>query len=150
MLLPYSSDRPPRNPPLAVVALVLIHFAVFGIIAAAIWLHRSDAAVRWYANLSLVPGSFRWYTLLTYSLLHDDIFHLSVNMLFLWVFGGSVEDALGRRRFLGLYIIAAVVAGLLQVGMTLAIGGAARTMPIVGASGAISAVVGDFPVRFYR
>src|SRR5207302_11419343 len=71
-------------------------------------------------------------------------------MLFLWVFGGSVEDAIGWKRFLGLYFGSAVATGLLQVGMTYALPGADRTMPIAGASGAVSAILGVFAVRFYR
>lgn len=150
MLLPYASDRPPRNPPLVVVALVLLHFLVFGLTALILRVRGPGALVIPYANLSLVPAALHWYAPLTYAFLHEDIFHLSVNMLFLWVFGGSVEDALGWKRFLALYVGAAIATGLLQVGMTYAFPGADRMMPIVGASGAISTVVGVFAVRFYR
>src|SRR5262249_52847058 len=101
-------------------------------------------------NLSLSPAAFHWYAPLTYSFLHESVLHLSSNMLFLWVFGGSLEDAVGRKRFLALYFGAALVTGLIQCGMAALIGGVARTTPIVGASGAISAIVGAFAVRFYR
>jgi len=150
MLLPYASDRPPRNPPLAVVSLVLLHFALFGLVALVATLQGPEWPVLWYASLSLVPAMLRPWSLVTYSLLHEDVLHLSVNMLFLWVFGGSVEDALGWRRFLRLYAAAVVLTGLLQAGMALALGGPARLIPIVGASGAVSALVGVFAVRFYR
>src|SRR5262249_27308343 len=128
----------------------LLHFLLFGIAGLVMRLRGPDGLVVWYANLSLVPASLRWYAPLTYSLLHEDTLHLAVNMLFLWVFGGSVEDALGWKRFLALYVGAAVATGLLQAGMTFAFPGADRTMPILGASGAVSAVVGVFAVRFYR
>src|SRR5437879_6171440 len=111
MLLPYASDRPPRNPPLAVVTLVLLHFAVFGVIALSIAARGTDLAVVLYANLSLVPASIHWWSPITYSLLHDGVFHLSSNMLFLWVFGGSLEDAIGRRRFIALYAGSAILTG---------------------------------------
>lgn len=150
MLLPYASDRPPRNPPLVTVSLVLIHFLVFGLVALVLAVRGPAAPVVWYANLSLVPGSLHWYALITYAFLHEDVLHLSANMLFLWVFGGSVEDAIGWKRFLGLYAAAVILAGALQVVMGLVAGGSARLTPILGASGAISAIVGVFAVRFYR
>src|SRR5262245_4252274 len=106
MLLPYASDRPPRNPPLATVALVLLHFLVFGLVALVLAVRGPSAPVVWYANLSLVPGSLHWYSFLTYAFLHENALHLSANMLFLWVFGGSVEDAIGWKRFLSLYAAA--------------------------------------------
>jgi len=150
MLLPYASDRPPRNPPLAVVSLVLAHFAAFGWIALIIASRGPERAAFWYANLSLIPGSLHWYAFVTYAFLHEDVFHLSANMLFLWVFGGSVEDALKWKRFLALYFASIVVTGALQIGVTLLLPGADRMVPIVGASGAVAAVVGVFAVRFYR
>jgi membrane associated rhomboid family serine protease len=150
MLLPYASDRPPRNAPLTVVTLVLVHFAIFGVIALNIATRGPERAVIWYANLSLVPGSIKWWSPITYSFLHDSVFHLSSNMLFLWVFGGSLEDAIGRRRFISLYVGAAILTGLLQCTMAILAGGLARSTPIIGASGAIAALVGAFAVRFYR
>jgi len=131
------------------VALVLIHFLIFGLIALAT-IRGSNTSIVWYASLSLIPGSIRLHSVFTYSFLHEDVFHLSSNMLFLWVFGGSVEDAIGWKRFLLLFFAAAALAGLMQAGMVLVAGGQARTIPIVGASGAISAIVGAFAVRFYR
>jgi membrane associated rhomboid family serine protease len=150
MLLPYTTDRPPRNPPLAVVSLVLIHFAIFGIVALIMGVRGSDAAVVWYANLSLVPSSIRPHTFLTYAFLHESLFHLSSNMLSLWVFGGSVEDAVGWKRFLALYGTAILAAGILEFAMATFMGRSGNVVPIVGASGAISAVIGVFAFRFYR
>jgi len=149
MLLPYASDRPPRNPPFAVVALVLFNFVVFIVTLILLWM-GSDAPVHWYAHFSLIPAALHWYALLTYAFLHDSVFHLSVNMLFLWVFGGSVEDAIKWKRFLLFYLIAAVITGMMEVGITYLSPSADRMMPIIGASGAVSAVVGVFAVRFYR
>src|SRR2546421_2851534 len=150
MLLPYTTDRPPRNPPVAVVSLVLVHFAVYGIVALILSTRGADAAVIWYADLSLIPGSFRPHTFLTYAFLHESVFHLSSNMLFLWVFGGSVEDAIGWKRFLTLYGVAILVAGLLEFSMATLLGRSGNVVPIVGASGAVAAVIGVFAFRFYR
>lgn len=150
MLLPYASDRPPRNPPLAVVTLVLLNFVVIGMIGVVIYARGDSLPVLWYANLGLIPSSIRWYSLVTYAFLHQDIFHLSGNMLFLWVFGGSVEDALKWKRFLALFFGAVIITGVLQAGITYLLPGSDRSLPIVGASGAVSAIVGVFAVRFYR
>jgi membrane associated rhomboid family serine protease len=148
MFLPYASDRPPSRPPVTVAVIVLINFAVFGAIVAGLQFKGSET-VALYVNLSLVPTAFHWYSPITYSFLHAGVMHLSANMLFLWVFGGSVEDALGWKRFLGLYFSAAIITGLLQVVMERAINGGSIGQ-IVGASGAISALMGVFAVRFYR
>ncbi len=148
MLLPYASDRPPGKPPVTVAAIVLIDFAVFGAIVAGLQLKGTEI-VALYVNLSLVPTAFRWYSPITYCFLHAGVLHLSANMLFLWVFGGSVEDALGWKRFLGLYFSSAIITGLLQVVMERAINGGSNGQ-VVGASGAISALMGIFAVRFYR
>src|SRR5437016_841131 len=94
MLLPYASDRPPKSPPLAVVFLVLLHFMVFGLVWFVLTVRGAAAPVIWYANLSIVPAMPHWYSFITYALLHDSALHVSLNMLFLWVFGGSVEDAI--------------------------------------------------------
>ncbi len=150
MLLPYQSDRPPAKPPIIVVSLVLVHYAVFGLVALSMALRGTDGVVLLYANFSLVPAALKWYAPFSYSILHESVVHLSANMLFLWVFGGSVADAIGWRRFALVYSAAAVLTGLAQVGMAWAIPGAARDIPILGASGAVAAMVGVFAARFYR
>ena len=150
MLLPYSSNRPPRNPPITVVLLVLFQFAVFGAIAIGVNSSKSTIVMARYVDFSLVPGSFKWYAPFTYSFLHSSVFHLSINMLFLWVFGSSLEDALNWKKFLGIYFVSAILTGLLEFGMTMILPGTDRSVPIVGASGAVSAILGLFAVRFYR
>jgi membrane associated rhomboid family serine protease/outer membrane protein assembly factor BamD (BamD/ComL family) len=133
-----------------VVGLVLAHFAAYGIVALILLVRGPDPAVVWYASLSLVPGSIQPHTLLTYALLHENVFHLSANMLFLWVFGGSVEDAIGWRRFLILYVAAVAIGGALEAFMAGLLARSGSVTPIVGASGAISAIIGVFAFRFYR
>jgi membrane associated rhomboid family serine protease len=150
MLLPYSSDQPPKNPPLTVVILVLSHFFLFALFAILLKILGADAILGAYTQLSLVPSDIHWYSLMTYGFLHEDVFHLSINMLFLWVFGSSVEEAIGWARFLGIYLLSIVVTGLLQCLMINVIPGADRMTPIVGASGAVSAIIGLYAVRFYR
>jgi membrane associated rhomboid family serine protease len=82
-------------------------------------------------------------TLLTYQFLHADWWHLTSNMLFLFIFADNVEDAYGHASFALLYLTAGVMAALLYV--LLAPG---SNMPLVGASGAVSGVLGAYAVLF--
>ena len=79
-------------------------------------------------------------TLVTYMFFHGGWMHLIGNMLFLWVFGDNVEDAMGSARFLGFYLVCGVVAAIGQ--------GLLAPAPMVGASGAISGVLGAYLVMF--
>src|SRR6202040_3652297 len=75
-------------------------------------------------------------TLVTYMFLHADIGHIFGNMIFLWVFGDDVEEALGRGRFLVFYLLCGVIGALAFVASDPTFGG-----PLIGASGAISGIV---------
>ena len=87
---------------------------------------------------ALVPD---YATYITYAFLHSDIFHLGGNMLFLWVFGDNVEDALGHFRYLIFYLLCAI-AGAVVHGMAVPDSQA----PLIGASGAIAGVVAAYLV----
>jgi len=77
--------------------------------------------------------------------------HIAVNMLFLWIFGNNVEDALGRVRYLLFYLSAGFAASALQTWVTLQFGTASEaTLPEIGASGAIAGVLGGYLILFPR
>ena len=78
-------------------------------------------------------------TLLTYMFFHADIFHLVGNMLFLWVFGDNVEDAMGHARFLVFYLACGVFAGLCHALMA-----PDSDLPLIGASGAVAGVIAAY------
>lgn len=80
-------------------------------------------------------------TLLTYNFLHGGWLHLALNMLFLWVFGNNVEDAMGHLRYIVFYMLCGVLAGLAHAVMD-----PNSIAPLVGASGAISGVLGAYLV----
>ncbi|MEO6951974.1 MAG: rhomboid family intramembrane serine protease [Polyangia bacterium] len=86
-----------------------------------------------------------WTSLVTYIFLHAGIAHLAGNMYFLWVFGDNVEDRLGRARFFFLFLGAGITAGL-----THAVLSPDKSMPVVGASGAISGVMAAYAILFPR
>ena len=81
----------------------------------------------------MVPENF---TYLTYAFLHNDLFHLGGNMIFLWVFGDNVEDAMGHVKYLLFYLLCAAAGAFLH-GVILP----DSEMPLIGASGAIAGVV---------
>lgn len=87
----------------------------------------------------LVPASYSVAALLTYQFLHGGFFHLASNMWFLFVFGDNLEDRLGRVNFLLFYLSGGIFAALLHV---LVFPGS--TIPLVGASGSIAAVLGAY------
>jgi membrane associated rhomboid family serine protease len=84
-------------------------------------------------------------TLLTSTFLHGGALHLGGNMLFLWIFGDNIELKFGRLRFLGIYLMWGIVAGLVHI-----VGDLNSPIPAVGASGAISGVLGAYLVMFPR
>lgn len=89
-------------------------------------------------QLKLVPPLA---TLLTSPFLHGSFMHLFGNMLYLWVFGNNVEDAMGHRRFLAFYLLCGAIAGLVHVASD-----PGSTTPTIGASGAVSGVLGAYLV----
>jgi membrane associated rhomboid family serine protease len=86
-----------------------------------------------------------WLTLVTSMFLHGGILHLLGNMLFLWIFGGNVEDAMSRWRYLLFYLL----GGLAAIGLQTLIE-PNSTVPTVGASGAIAAVLGGYILLYPR
>jgi membrane associated rhomboid family serine protease len=92
-----------------------------------------------------------WQMAFTSMFLHGGLLHLGGNMLFLWIFGNNVEDALGRVKFLFWYLTAGLAATVLQTFVTLNWGDAAdASIPNVGASGAIAGVLGAYFVLHPR
>src|SRR5918997_3887331 len=96
-------------------------------------------------GLQPTPGSV-YLTLLTSMFMHGGFMHLFGNMLFLWIFGDNLEDRLGRARYLVFYLLCGIIASLSHVFSTLAFseGGSGMLVPSLGASGAISGVLGGY------
>ena len=80
-----------------------------------------------------------WITLITYQFLHGGILHLVSNMLFLWVFGDNVEDAMGHLKFLIFYLLCGVAGGLVHAALL-----PSSELPLIGASGAVSGVIAAY------
>jgi len=92
----------------------------------------------------LIPFPF-WSTLLTSMFLHGGWGHLGGNMLFLWIFGDNIEHRLGHLRFVLFYLVCGLAASLAHI-----LFNSGSTIPAVGASGAISGVLGGYLLMFPR
>ena len=86
-----------------------------------------------------------WWTVLTSMFMHGGWFHLLGNMWFLWVFGNNIEDSMGHARFVVFYLLCGVAAAAAQV-----LAGPNSVVPMVGASGAISGVMGAYILLYPR
>jgi membrane associated rhomboid family serine protease len=109
----------------------------FGVIPAVIFDHAVLAK-----GLALVPA---WVTLFTGMFLHGSWLHLAGNMLFLWVFGDNVEDALGSLRYLGFYIASGIAGAMLYALMA-----QTSEAPLIGASGSIAGVIAAYLILYPR
>src|SRR5215475_9082637 len=94
------------------------------------------------ASLSVLPPAL---TIVTSMFLHGGLLHVGGNMLYLWIFGDNVEDTLGHGRFLIFYLASGVIAALAQVALN-----ADSSVPMIGASGAVSGVLGAYLLLFPR
>ncbi len=90
-------------------------------------------------------GTPPWITLLSYMFLHGDIWHVGTNMLFLWVFGDNVEDAMGHTRYLVFYLACGIFAGLAHAALQ-----PASPVPLIGASGAVAGVIAAYVLLYPR
>jgi len=152
-MFPLRDDVPSRRAPVVTWALVGVNVAVF---LAQLLLSR-DGVTRLFYLHGLVPARFSspaWASsvglpagspldFVTSQFLHGGLWHVASNLWILWIFGDNVEDRMGRPRFVLFYLLGGVVSGAVH-----AISDLGSTVPTVGASGAIAAVLGAY-LRWY-
>jgi membrane associated rhomboid family serine protease len=150
-LLPLKDNVPTRTTPVVTIGLIVANSLVW------LWEVR-DGVNKEVINWGYYPcevdgpcvGIARHHhelveTVFSSMFMHASWIHILGNMLFLWIFGNNVEDALGSVRFLVWYLLGGVAATALQTFVTLQFGGAAdASIPNIGASGAIAAVLGAY------
>src|SRR3981081_214237 len=124
--------------------LILINFAVyFYLVQNPV---MSENAIARYAVIPADISAGRHLgTLITSMFLHASLLHVGGNMLFLWIFGNNVEDKLGEIKFLVIYFASGIAGSLLQVYIT-----PTSTVPMLGASGAISGILAAYVLYFPR
>jgi membrane associated rhomboid family serine protease len=165
-VFPYKDENPTYLTPVVTVGIVLLNAAAWLVIQGA---GTEPALTRSVCELGLIPGDLlgrvpdghefplgqgmacvlggapAWHTTLTSMFLHGGWFHLIGNMWFLWVFGNNIEDAMGHARFVPFYLLCGLLAAAAQVAA-----GPSSPVPMVGASGAISGIMGAYLVLYPR
>ena len=141
-IIPLSdASRRPTNFPVVTTGIVVLNVLVF-----LLELLGGDAFVtRWAVIPADIVAGRHWINILTGMFMHGSWSHIIGNMIFLWAFGPEVEDLTGPRRYLVFYLLGGVIASLTQIAA-----GPDSTIPNLGASGAIAAVMGAFLVTYPR
>jgi membrane associated rhomboid family serine protease len=138
-MFPVSDVIPSRTTPYVTAGIIAVNVLVFFY-----QLLLPDIDLRQFvATYAVVPAWFWWPSLFTSQFLHSGWMHILWNMVYLWIFGDNVEDRLGHAPFLLFYLGAGAVAALLQILFNPFSG-----LPMLGASGAIAAVMGAYFVLY--
>jgi membrane associated rhomboid family serine protease len=150
VFLPVRDYLPSRSVPFVNYALIVANVVAFFALAAPN-VDGGDGAGAFGGGWAFVPGSVfvnpvaAAVTVFTSMFMHANLEHLGGNMLFLWIFGDNVEDAIGHVRYLAFYLAGGVCAAVAQ-----AIPDPTSMIPMVGASGAISAVLAAYALLYPR
>ena len=146
-MIAYKDDNPTRTFPFVTIALISINIMIF------IWelmqVERQQIPVLYGAiphNLITLEGDQPIsppLSIFTSMFLHAGVLHVAGNMLYLWIFGNNIEDSLGHFRFLLFYLFSGIVAALGHAFTT-----TQPMLPMIGASGAVSGVLGAYILLF--
>ena len=167
-MIPLSDENPTVRFPIMTVLILIAMFAVWIVVQGAGFDERALAFS--VCNLGMVPGelthlaqvgarvhvsrewdcavdrsTINYLTPVISLFLHGSWGHILGNALFLWVFGNNIEDVMGRGRFLAFYLVCGLAASVAHL-----LSGPSSPVPTVGASGAISGVMGAYLVLFPR
>ena len=143
MLPLYDESARSLSPPYVTLSLILINVLVFGYVVLG---GNFDEIIEQYGAIpSLILAGENYLTLLTSMFLHVGILHLISNMWFLWLFGDNLEHNLGKIRFLLFYFLAGIFSTLFYV---FGVQSAQAGLPVVGASGAISGLMGGYFILY--
>ena len=141
-VIPLSdASRRPAHFPLMTLLIIVINGFVF----VQELLGGEAFVLRWAAVPANIMAGHHWITILTAMFIHGSWLHIIGNMIFLWAFGPEIEDALNPFRYTVFYLLGGLVATLAQV-----LANPHSTVPNLGASGAIAAVMGAFLVLYPR
>jgi membrane associated rhomboid family serine protease len=153
-MIPLKDDVPTRTFPIITVCIVLVNIFIF------LWSRTlstgsemdlldkyafvpKELLVSFGSRPDLLP--YNVLTMFTSMFLHGGILHVGGNMLYLWIFGNNVEDVLGHGRFVVFYVFAGLVAALVQYSFD-----PGSPVPMIGASGAVSGILGAYLLLFPR
>ncbi len=141
-LIPLSdASRRPARIPVVTIFVILVNAFVFVLEL----MNGESFVTQWSAIPAQIVSGHHWITILTAMFMHGSWSHIIGNMIFLWAFAPEIEDAMGRGRYLVFYLLGGMVAMLAQIAAD-----PHSTVPNLGASGAIAAVMGAFIVTYPR
>lgn len=140
-MIPLRDVIPSRSTPVVTTAIIAVNVIVF-LFQLSLGEAEGNALIRTYG---LVPAYFAWPNVIMSMFLHGGLMHVGGNMLYLWIFGNNVEDAMGHGRYVCFYFACGIIAALAQ-----ALSEPGSLIPMVGASGAISGVLASYAVIFPR
>jgi rhomboid family protein len=165
-MFPYKDENPTERPSVITVAIIAANVLAFILVQGA---GAEGPLAHSVCNLGLIPGEIlhtakpgsgvelapgmlcqveatpKYWTVLTSMFMHGGWFHLIGNMVFLWVFGNNIEDVMGHGKFLIFYLLCGTAAAAAQTFIN-----PSSVVPMVGASGAISGVLGAYLLLYPR
>jgi rhomboid family protein len=165
-VIPYKDENPTELAPVITIGIIALNVLTWLFVQGA---GEPEALARSVCHLGLIPGEVlrtvppgtavplgdhlqcvltadpSWRTLLTSMFMHGGWLHLIGNMWFLWVFGNNIEDSMGHTRFILFYLLCGVAAAATQMAVD-----PTSKVPMVGASGAISGVMGAYILLYPR
>ena len=148
-MIPLKDENPTELTPVVTVALIALNLAAWFLLQGAGEARVLEASVYSYGAIPCeitarcAPEGLAWGGILSSMFMHGGWEHILGNMLFLWVFGNNIEDSMGHLRFLIFYLLCGVSAGLAHVYFNVA-----SDVPAVGASGAISGIMGAYVLLY--
>jgi membrane associated rhomboid family serine protease len=147
-VIPFKDDNPTRTFPYVTIFIIGLNIAVY--IMEALSPENSQQIVYSYGAIPYAITHFRStqpispvLTIFTSMFMHGGILHIAGNMLYFWIFGNNIEDVLGHVRFIIFYLFCGVVAAY-----SYALTAPSSTIPMIGASGAISGILGAYLLLF--
>ena len=149
-MIPFKDDNPTQTTPLVTIGLIVLNCAVF------IWQVLSPlGGMRIAFMYGAIPHNIISFditqpihpvtSIFTAMFLHGGFLHLSGNMLYVWIFGNNIEDALGHVKFVFFYLFSGLVAAYSHAFID-----PQSTIPMIGASGAVSGILGAYLLLFPR
>ena len=165
-MFPYKDENPTERPAVITVSIIIANVLAFLLVQGA---GAQGPLARSVCDLGLIPAEIlhnarpgsgvelapgvvcmvnagpKYWTVITSMFMHGGWFHLIGNMLFMWVFGNNIEDAMGHGKFLIFYLLCGVVAAATQTFIS-----PHSIVPMIGASGAISGVLGAYLLLYPR
>jgi membrane associated rhomboid family serine protease len=154
-VFPLKDDIPSRSFPFVTIGIIGLNALAF-LYQLSLAVGGPGAAHEFIMEFALVPcrltGACRdaavglpspYLTIFTSMFLHGGLLHIGGNMLYLWIFGDNIEDTLGHLRFVLFYLLSGVAAALTQTVVS-----ASSEIPMIGASGAVSGVLGAYLILF--